>query len=196
MGEVTTAILAGGAATRLGGADKGLQLLGGRPLIEWVIDGLSGTPREALLIVANRSADRYAKYARTISDAQPGYRGPLAGIASALSACTTVWLLTLPVDCPCPPSDLLSRLRKAASVDDADAIVVHDGERRQPLFALYRRELADSAAQAVVSGQGVWKWQESIGARELDLSDRRAQLINLNTPGDFAAFAECLHGPD
>jgi molybdopterin-guanine dinucleotide biosynthesis protein A len=142
-----------------------------------------------LLIVANRHRDAYAKYARTIPDVTPGFRGPLAGIAAALAACATPWLLTVSVDCPTPPPDLAARLLDAALAHDGDAFVAHDGERRQPLFALYRRELAASAADGVAAGQGVWQWQQAIGARELDFGDRRAQFRNLNTPEDFAAHA-------
>jgi len=110
--STTVAILAGGAATRLEGRDKGLQPLGGRPLIAWVVDAaadmadMADTPFADRLIVANRHADEYAAYATTIRDDVEGFRGPLAGIAAALRHCRSAWLLTLPVDCPRPPSDL------------------------------------------------------------------------------------------
>ncbi|MEP7042298.1 MAG: molybdenum cofactor guanylyltransferase MobA [Dokdonella sp.] len=190
---ITLAILAGGAATRLDGRDKGLQLLCGRPLIAWVIDAVAAMREDARLaaplIVANRHLDEYASYAATIRDDADGFRGPLAGVAAALHACRSTWLLTLPVDCPRPPLDLAARLFAAAHEQGSVAAVAHDGERRQPLFALYRCELAASAAVAVDKGQGVWQWQTAIGACELDFSDRRQQFRNLNTPEDFAAYA-------
>ncbi|HEY0230787.1 MAG TPA: molybdenum cofactor guanylyltransferase MobA [Dokdonella sp.] len=193
VAATTVAILAGGAATRLDGRDKGLQPLGGRPLIGWVVDALRAmcgdTPFAGILIVANRHVDEYAAYAATIRDDADGFRGPLAGVAAALRHCGSDWLLTLPVDCPRPPVDLHARLFAAARQCESTAVVAHDGERRQPLFALYRRELAGSAAAAVESGQGVWQWQASIGARELDFSDRHRQFQNLNTPQEFAAYA-------
>jgi molybdopterin-guanine dinucleotide biosynthesis protein A len=242
---VTIAILAGGAATRLDGRDKGLELLGGRPLVASVLEAIErmdvGSPaleaasavsaettdgaasaallqassieaapaivapmeaafteatsastiaRFALLIVANRHLDLYSRHATTISDHVTGFPGPLAGVASALLACGTPWLLTVPVDCPEPPHDLASRLFAEAAKHGTVGVVAHDGDRRQPLFAIYRRELAESAAAAVLAGQGVWSWQDSIGARELDFSDRRRQFLNFNTPEDFAAHAE------
>lgn len=186
---LAVAILAGGAATRLGGRDKGLQPLEGRPLVEWVVDAAGGMPSVApeLLIVANRNHAAYARYAPTITDLVPGFRGPLAGVAAALAACKTPLLLTVPVDCPDPPRDLAARLMAALAT--SSAIVAHDGERRQPLFALYRSSLASSAARAAAAGQGVWQWQTSIGAVELDFSDRRRQFQNLNTAEDFAVYA-------
>lgn len=186
---LTIAILAGGAATRLQGRDKGLEPLLGRPLIEWVLEALATTPATRVLIVANRHRETYANYAPVVADELAGFRGPLAGVAAALGAIATAWLLTLPVDCPQPPSDLATRLYAAARERSADAVVAHDGERRQPLFALYRRELAASAAAAAMQGWGVQQWQTAIGARELDFGDRRAQFRNLNTPEEFAAYA-------
>ena len=198
---LTFAILAGGAATRLGGRDKGLELLGGRPLVAWVIAAITAmepaTPFDSapitpprLLIVANRHHDEYTRYAPTLADCVPGLRGPLAGISTALAACQTPWLLTLPVDCPRPPLDLAARLLRAAVEGDERCVVAHDGSRRQPLFAIYRTALAAASTTGVVAGQGVWSWQDAIGVRELDFSDRRRQFENLNTPEEFAAYVE------
>jgi molybdopterin-guanine dinucleotide biosynthesis protein A len=199
---LTVAILAGGAALRLGGRDKGLEILGDRPLIEWVIAycrrSIVGVPgsdagREVdLLIVANRHLEAFARYARVRTDAEAGFRGPLAGVASALETAAAERVLTLPVDCPFPPADLAARLEAAMHAGGAAAVVAHDGQRRQPLFALYRRELAASAAEAAAAGQGVHAWQDAIGAAEVDFSDRHRQFHNLNTPEDFAACADAL----
>lgn len=199
MGDVaiTAAILAGGAGTRLGGCDKGLQVLAGRTLVERVLEALDGV--DAVLVVANRNLDAYARHARTITDdgadrgdGAPRHRGPLAGIAAALAACTTPWLLTIPVDCPHPPRDLAPRLLAAALAADACAVVAHDGERRQPLFALYRVQLRESAAAAATAEQGASAWQDAIGAIELDFGDCRQQFSNLNTPEELAAHAARL----
>ena len=184
---LTVAILAGGAASRLGGRDKGLELLAGKPMIEWVV---RACPHEAeRVVVANRNLDEYARFGRVTTDAEAGFQGPLAGVASALAAATTPRVMTLPVDCPDPPADLARRLAAALDASGAGAAVAHDGERRQPLFALYRRELAASAAAAVEGGQGVWQWQSAVGARELDFGDRQRQFRNLNTPQEFADYA-------
>jgi molybdenum cofactor guanylyltransferase len=191
----TVAVLAGGAATRLDGRDKGLAPLGARPLIERVLaaPGLrraADDPAPPLLIVANRNLGVYARYAETIHDALPGHRGPLAGIAAALAACRTDWLLSVPVDCPLPPPDLAARL--LAATPGATIRVAHDGVRRQPLFALYARVLAASAAAAASEQRGVHAWQDAVGAVEVDFADRRVHFENLNTPSDFAAFRERL----
>jgi molybdopterin-guanine dinucleotide biosynthesis protein A len=188
---ITTAILAGGEGRRVGAQDKGLLPLAGRPLIAHVVDALRGQAG-FIIICANRNADRYAQFAPVIADAQGGFHGPLAGIAVALAQCRTPWLLTVPVDAPEPPRDLATRLFMAAQ--SADAAVAHDGECRQPLFALYRCNLANAASAALARDLPVWRWQEEVGTRIVDFSDCPQAFANLNTLDEFHAWESRLHG--
>src|SRR5436309_2411170 len=110
--NIRVAILAGGAGSRLGGRDKGLEILASKPLIEHVLAALEGQAGN-VLICANRNVERYAKYAVTLPHSTDEFRGPLAGISAALRACDAEWLLTVPVDCPAPPHDLSARLHAA-----------------------------------------------------------------------------------
>jgi len=188
---ITAAILAGGEGTRIGGRDKGLEPLCGKPLIEHVLARLAGQAGK-LLICANRHQQRYAQFAPVCVDTAPGFRGPLAGIAAALAACDTQWLLTVPVDCPRALADLAPRLHAAAST--ARATVAHNGERREPLFALYRCELAADAADALALDLPVWRWHDRLGAVEVDFSDEREGFVNLNTAEDFRQWEETRRG--
>ena len=187
----TTAILAGGAATRLGGDDKGLICLRGRPLIAWTLEALALEPEQARLIVANRNIDQYACFGPTISDEQrKDFAGPLAGVAAALGVCATTWLYTVPVDCVRPHGKILDALWEASLVREVDVVVAHDGTRRQPLFALYQSKLAASAAAAVTAGVGVMRWQDSLNVFEVDLSGLPDDAwLNLNTREDFARLS-------
>ena len=186
---ITTAILAGGESLRLGGNDKGLMRLRGKPLIEWVIATLADDKGSRIVVVANRNLAQYACHADVISDLQPGHRGPLAGIAAALSVCSTAWLYTVPVDCPTPPRGLREFLWREATESGVEAVVAHDGERRQPLFGLYRPCLAQSAIRAVAAGLGVSRWQDAMVARECVFPATEARWNNLNTATDFERFA-------
>ena len=187
---VTTAILAGGAASRLGGRDKGLLSLLGRPLIAWMLEALALEPEQPRLIVANRNLEQYARFAPTISDQhREVFAGPLAGVAAALGVCETEWLYTVPVDCVRPRGEILQALCAAPMSAKIDAVVAHDGSRRQPLFALYRSSLAASAAKAVAAGSGVLRWQNSLNLHEVDLSGLKDAWWNLNTAEDLVLFA-------
>jgi molybdopterin-guanine dinucleotide biosynthesis protein A len=182
--DITAAILAGGEGRRVGGGDKGLLRLGGTPLIEHVVERLLAQAG-AILICANRNADEYARFGQVLADVGQGFHGPLAGIANALDHSSTPWVLTVPVDAPNPAQDLAERLHAAATATDAAAAVAHDGVRRQPLFALYRVDLAHVAAEALKADRPVWRWQDEIGAVETDFSDRAQSFANLNTLEEF-----------
>ncbi len=177
---VTAAILSGGAGRRLGGRDKGLELLAGRPMISHVIQAIRPQASN-LLICTSRNISLYAQFAVTCSDQVGGFAGPMAAIVSALKACSTPWLLTTPVDCPRPASRLAIRLHAA----NARVAVAHDGSRRQPLFALYRREVAATAESALAADMGVWQWQDALGAVAVDFSAVANSFVNLNTREDF-----------
>ncbi len=188
---MTIAILAGGAATRLGGVDKGLMPLNARPLIAWVVESLAQDADWPRLIIANRNIEAYSRFAPTISDRQPdGFAGPLAGVAAALFACETEWIYTVPVDSTHANPALAKRLLQRAQTRGVDSVVAHDGRRRQPLFALYRQALAESAGKALGSGFGVSRWQDSIRTLEIDCSDLGDDWVNLNTADDFIAMSE------
>ncbi len=179
-------VLAGGAGRRMGGADKGLLSWRGAPLVSHVVARLR--PQVATLAIsANRNLEAYARFAdRVQPDNVPGFRGPLAGIAAGLAACTHPWLLCAPVDLPLLPPDLASRLHAAAVAAHATIAVAHDGSRRQVLCALMRPGLAASAHAALASGDGaVHAWQDAQAPLEVDFSDQPQAFSNFNqfTPG-------------
>ena len=111
--QVTGVVLAGGRATRMGGVDKGLVPVNGRPMIEWVIDVLR--PQVAhVLVNANRNLDRYREFGHAvIDDGDDEFRGPLAGIASGLRAASSEYVAFAPCDSPLVCGDLVARLGAA-----------------------------------------------------------------------------------
>ncbi|MGH8122396.1 MAG: molybdenum cofactor guanylyltransferase MobA [Rudaea sp.] len=182
--EVTAAILAGGEGRRVDGRDKGLLPLAGKQMIAHVAAALHGQAG-VIVICTSRHQGDYAAFGQVVQDATSDFRGPLAGIASALADCPTPWLLTVPVDGPDLPVDLAARLHAAAVAGSANVAVAYDGICRQPLFALYRSALAASAAEALARNSPVWRWQEEIGAAQADFSGAPQAFANLNTLGEF-----------
>jgi CTP:molybdopterin cytidylyltransferase MocA len=111
---ITGVILAGGLGRRMGGVDKGMQLLDGRPLAAHVADRLAPQV-DRLLINANRSQAAYAALGYPVfADEIPDFAGPLAGLHAALAASQTSLVVTAPCDSPFLPADLVGRLRGAA----------------------------------------------------------------------------------
>ena len=82
---VTGVVLAGGLGRRMGGVDKGLQGLDGRPMVAHVIERMLPQVEE-LLINANQNLDRYAAFGhRVVADSIEGFAGPLAGLERGLA---------------------------------------------------------------------------------------------------------------
>lgn len=190
--QITGLILAGGAGRRMDGADKGLMLLNGRPLVEYVLERL--TPQVgSILISANRHLDRYAAFGwPVISDALPDFQGPLAGLAAGLSSCVTPWLVCVPCDAPALPTDLVDRLSEALKVNDAPIAVACAASRRQPTFLLCQRGLAASLQEFLAAGgRKIGRWLHEHAAVEVDFANAGA-FANLNTPGELAAFQSAI----
>lgn len=194
---VTGLILAGGRARRMGGIDKGLAELAGRPLIEWVLGGLS-PQTQTVIINANRSQADYAGYGyRVIGDRIAGYCGPLAGIAAGLAACDTDYLVTCPCDSPLLPADLVGRLYRRLQKDRTELAVAHNGERLQPVFALLSRHLMGSLETYLdAGGRKIDRWYEQHPMSVVDFSDCPEAFMNINTPDDVAALAAKLSRQD
>lgn len=191
------AVLAGGQARRLGGIDKGLVEIGGRPLVAWILDGL--TPQvDALLINANRNEDRYRQYGvPVVRDRLPSHQGPLAGIAAVLAQVPSGGAaLTVPCDSPSLPADLASRLSAALEAGDGDLAVAHDGERLQPIHALVPAAVLP-ALEAFLArgGRKVEVWLAEQRVAVVDFSDRRDCFLNLNLPEDLERVAPLLARP-
>ena len=180
--RITAGILAGGRATRMGGVDKGLVELGGRPMVEYVLDVLRAQTAR-VLINANRSVEVYAGYGvPVVADRQEGFLGPLAGIASLMAAAGTEWLLIAPCDSPQLPDDLGLRLWQAIARDGADLGVAHSGERLEPVFALLRCALrGDLEAYLGAGERKIDRWYQRQKMATADFSDCPGMFVNVNT---------------
>jgi molybdopterin-guanine dinucleotide biosynthesis protein A len=183
--QTTGLILAGGEGRRMGGADKGLLALDGRPLVAHAIERL--LPQvDALLISANRNLDVYRAFGHPVlTDASEEFLGPLAGLRAGLAACATPWLVVCPCDCPALPADLVARLR--AAVGDAPLAVATVDGRMQPTFQLCRRELLPALDAFLAAGnRRVGGWCREMGAVEVAFPDANA-FRNMNNPADLLA---------
>lgn len=182
-------VLAGGRATRMGGMDKGLVELGGRPMIAHVLAALAPQV-ERVLINANRNHERYAAFGwPVVADDDAGFLGPLAGLAAGMRAADTPLVLTAPCDCPLLAPDLVTRLYSALEQGHADIAVPFDGERLQPVFALVKRDLADSLAAYLGGGdRKIDRWFAQHRLAQVDFSDRPENFVNVNDPDERAAL--------
>lgn len=177
----------------MGGSDKGLVPLNGRPLIAYVIDALAAQVG-ALMINANRRLNEYARLGYpVITDRSPDFQGPLAGMLSGLVHASTRWILTAPCDAPLLPADYAQRMWSACTRDGAPACVAHDGGRLQPMFVLLSRELLTDLEGALESGQRrADTWIERHAPVIVDMSDSKEAFCNVNTLEDIEQIEQHL----
>lgn len=181
-GALTGVILAGGKARRMGGIDKGLVEVAGRPLIAHVIAKI-GPQVDRLMINANRNVEQYEAFGcSVVPDQLEDFQGPLAGMASALDTATTELVLFVPCDSPLLPHDLAARLIEARIAADADIAVAHCG-RLQPVFALMRRTLLPHLRAAMADGERkIDRWYDRHTMVTVEFSDQPNGFLNINTP--------------
>lgn len=182
---MTGILLAGGRGLRMGGRDKGLVSVAGRPMAAWALACLAPQV-DRVVISANRHRSTYAAFGYpVVADPDMGYEGPLAGVSAALARVGTPWVVTCPCDCPHPPGDLVVRLENARRRTGAAVAVAHDGTRLQPLFALLASALhPDLRAHLQRGGRRVGHWLLEQGGVVVDFSDCPGSFDNINTEAD------------
>lgn len=196
--DVTLGLLAGGRATRLGGLDKAWLMRDGVPQVL----RLARQYRPGVSVVrvsANRGRERHASAGLPTVVDRVAQAGPLSALDALLHACTTPWLLTLPVDVLDPPENLLPRLA-AAVVDprtrSTRGAFARDTDGPQPLCALWPvAEARGAVAQAIACGElAVHAVQSRLGMAGVAWPDCR--FGNLNTLADLAAAGIRLREDD
>jgi molybdenum cofactor guanylyltransferase len=188
---ITGVILAGGRGRRMGGLDKGLIELDGRPLIEWVITALA--PQVGgLMISANRNQEIYERYRlEVVTDTRPGYQGPLAGMLSTMEAVGSGLILTVPCDGPFLAPDLVRRLTEAMIEDKADLAVAAVGGRLQPVYTLQPVALAPDLLRYLgAGGRKVEEWLRRHRLAVANFDDQPMWFTNINSPEDAERLAD------
>ena len=192
-------VLNGGLARRLGGADKGLVLIAGRPMIARAIERLR--PQcGALAISANGDAARFAGFGLPVlADDPPEFAGPLAGVLAGLEHCARAappitHVATLPADAPFAPHDFVAKLHEARRVAGTAIAVAASGGRRHNVAALWSVALAPELRLALVQ-EGLRKVEDfearfSVATAEWT-SEPVDPFFNVNTVQDLAR-AEAL----
>ena len=179
-------VLAGGRGSRMGGADKALLPLAGRPLLAHVLARLAHDGPRA--ISANGDPARFAAFGLPVlADTRPDFPGPLAGILAAMAWSPTPDVVTVPVDAPFLPPDLVARL--CAGRGRAAIAMAASAGRTHPVAALWPTWLRAELAAALDAGQGqVRAFAMRFGVATVDFpTDARDPFVNLNTPADLAA---------
>jgi molybdopterin-guanine dinucleotide biosynthesis protein A len=186
--DVTGIVLAGGQGRRMGGVDKGLVLLAGRPMIAHVLARL--VPQVgAVLINANQNLERYRAFGHpVIPDEVGGFAGPLAGLHAGMTQASGALVVTVPCDSPFLPLDLVARLRARLDEEHAQIAVARTFAQPHPVFALVRRDLLPDLARFLEGGgRKIDAWYAPLAVVEVAFDDEAASFRNINTADELAA---------
>jgi molybdopterin-guanine dinucleotide biosynthesis protein A len=197
--QIVGLFLAGGLARRMGGGDKCLRPLAGRPMLAHIIERIAPQCRE-LVLNANGEPARFASFHLAVApDSVAGFAGPLAGVLAgmdwaAIHAPTCPLILSVPTDAPFLPRDLAVRLHAARAAEGADIAFAASSGQQHPVVGLWPVALREALRRALVD--------ENI--RKVDLWTARYRLavvefavepidpfFNANRPEDLAK-AEAL----
>ena len=191
-------LLAGGQARRMGGGDKNLMMLAGKPVLRHVLDRVDFADRP-LMINANGDPARYAAFCLPVcADVIDGYAGPLAGILTGLewvaanhSDCSH--MVSLATDAPFLPVNLIAVLESSIG-DGAEIAQAMSLHRRHPVFAIWPVAIAGALRDAVID-EGVRKIDDFTARYHcvtVEFAGTPDPFMNLNRPDDFDLATQIL----
>jgi len=199
---VTGVLLAGGLGRRMGGGDKPLKTLGGRAILDLVVD--RALPQvDALVLNVNGDVARFAEYDLPIAeDVIEGYAGPLAGILTGMewsrrTSPDAHWMVSFATDAPFFPTDMVQRLIDETVSTGADMACAQTCGRTHPVFALWPVNLADELRRAMVDDdmRKIDRWTGQYKILHVDFDRPEPEIdpfFNINRPEDLIAAENWL----
>lgn len=194
MSAIAAVILAGGRSSRMGGGDKPLLDIAGRPMLALIIERI-GLAAAHIAINANGDPKRFDAFGLPVlADAQQTFDGPLAGILTAMRWANGIGaerVLTVAGDTPFFPTDLAERLSKSAS--GRVIAVASSRGRLHPAFASWPASLLPDLEDQLA--KGARRVTDFIGRHSSEVvdfpdlrmdSERFDPFFNVNTPQDLA----------
>ncbi|MBN8892051.1 MAG: molybdenum cofactor guanylyltransferase MobA [Rhodospirillales bacterium 70-18] len=186
-------LLAGGLARRMGGGDKPLRLLGGRPLLDHAIARIAPQCR-ALVLNANGPPERFAAWGLpVVADPLPDFPGPLAGVLAGMRWAAAhhpnaTDVLSAPTDTPFLPADLATRLAEARTRAGTPIACASSAGRTHPVVALWPVALADALEADLRAGmRKIDAWTARHGVAEAAFPATPFDpFFNVNTQEDLA----------
>lgn len=187
MGKLTAAVLAGGMSRRFG-KDKTLAVLEGRPLIQWVAEGVKDYADE--IMVVSKDPSKYEFLGITQAVDKYEQQCPLVGFLTAFDKAENDAVFMISADTPLFPFSALPEMLEIS--DKADAVVpVVDG-KMYPCAAVYRKSVVDKLTELYNAGEyKLVKAFKHFNVKYPDndffdkYCDKNTAFINVNTPEDL-----------
>jgi len=201
---VTGVVLAGGQSRRMGGGDKGLLELAGKPMLRHVIDRLA--PQVSTTVInANGDPRRFAAFALpVVADTVEGFVGPLAGVLAGMrwstaNAPAARGIGTAPGDAPLLPRDLVERLMEAVAEREDSIAIAQSGGEVHPVIGLWPIALMRDLEEQLKAGvRKVLDWTGRHGTVAVAFPCQRFcglsidPFYNANTPQELGELRAML----
>ncbi|MBW8268451.1 molybdenum cofactor guanylyltransferase MobA [Caldovatus aquaticus] len=192
-------VLAGGLARRMGGGDKPLRPLAGRPMLAHVLERLA--PQVAAVVInANGAPGRFPACGLAVGAAgAAGPAGPLAGVLAALDFAAErrdcAWVVSVPGDSPLIPPDLAARLHAARAAAGVPLACARSGGFAHPPVGLWPVGLREDLRAALLAGERkIDRWTARHGCAEVEWPTVPCDpFFNANTPEELAEAEALLH---
>ncbi|MTH97538.1 molybdenum cofactor guanylyltransferase MobA [Roseibium sp. RKSG952] len=202
--NILACILAGGQSRRMGGGDKTLLELGGKPMLSVILERL--TPQvDTIVLNANGDPARFRDFGLPVEpDPVGGFAGPLAGILAGMNYArrqrgTITHVISVAADTPFFPKDLVKRLCDAVPQDQTVIALASSHEKLHPVFGLWPVALADDLHHWLASGQNgkVLAFVDGYDSVEVAF-DTAAEtgldpFFNANRPEDLATARSAMN---
>jgi molybdopterin-guanine dinucleotide biosynthesis protein A len=192
-------LLAGGLSRRMGGGDKCLRPLGGKPVLAHIV--ARAKPQvSALVLNANGDPARFASFGLPVAgDVIEGFAGPLAGVLTGLEWAAerrrdAAWVATFATDAPFFPRDLVASLHAAIAREGADMACARSGGQDHPVFGLWPVRLRAELRRAMEEGVrkvDLWTARYKLAVAEFD-TEPFDPFFNANRPEDLAEAERLL----
>jgi molybdopterin-guanine dinucleotide biosynthesis protein A len=198
MPEVSVAILAGGQSRRMG-QDKALLPLGGRSVIERVIERVLPLSDDVTIITDLPGKYRHLGY-RMVGDVYPG-KGSLGGIYTAIHAAQYVYCVVVACDMPLLNTDLLAYL--AGLAPGFDVVVPRIEGFPETMHAVYGKGCLEPIQQQLLADQlKIIGFFDDVRVRYVEYDEVSRfdptfrSFININTPDDWERVRRWKLGDD
>lgn len=187
--KIAAIIIAGGKARRFNGADKALISFKKRTLIEHVIERIA--PQVDFLAI-NRLVPLEDYALPTVPDLDSDYPGPIGGLEAGISWAKTFsdapdFLLTVPVDTPYLPRDLVTELLPAAK--EFGASVACANGQIQPTISLHKLGTIRSEHIDAFKNKPLRDFWNHVDAKQVSFLDEAA-FININSSSDIEKYQD------
>ncbi|WP_420410754.1 molybdenum cofactor guanylyltransferase MobA [Roseibium sp.] len=194
--KVLGCVLAGGQSRRMGGGDKTLLDLNGKPMLEIILDRLSPQVPQ-IVLNANGDANRFSRFPYpVVSDSIAGFAGPLAGVLAGLDYARenlpdVSHVISVAGDTPFFPVDLVDRFLATTPADKPVIALASSADKLQPVFGLWPVALAEDLHDWLAKGQSgkvlafVDRHDSIEVAFELDQATGLDPFFNANRPDDL-----------